>query len=111
MIRFAVKDQPIVRTARPDLLAGSGVMITRSGSSSATLVDAISGQHVLNSRHPRRLNANVRSRPMRTRSVEVEPGPDRLRECGFLSRQQKPSWRPSALTGTVTMLSQLTTLS
>jgi hypothetical protein len=40
MIRFAVYDQPIVRTARPDLLAGSGVMAKRSGSSSASLAQA-----------------------------------------------------------------------
>ena len=37
---FAVWDQKIVRAARPDLLAGSGVMTTRSGSSSASLAQA-----------------------------------------------------------------------
>src|SRR5665647_1603054 len=50
-------------------------------------------------RQPPCLHEGVRSRAMRVRSVQVDRGPDRIRECGFLFCQQEAQLTPECTDG------------
>ena len=99
---------------------------TRSGLSNATCCDRaiapnerrhtstqppLSRREDSAQRHRRMPDADVRNRAMRT--VHSRSNAARIASVSAVSCpvRKNPSWRPSALTGTVTMLSQLTTLS